>query len=145
MWASKMNRQLIAGFLALVALSGSAAAQSDYPDVPFDPGTGAYHDFPAVSEVQACPETAKVAEGSKCQLVATGGGEFAWEVVVVGSDRPFCDRVEPPPGTDAVSCQVLDVERGSAGDSALVSLTTTDGEEVRVWVMPGEGNQIVLG
>lgn len=139
------KRFVIAGFV-VIALSGSAvlAAQSDYPYVPQDPDTGAYTPVP-VDEPGPCPADARVAEGSLCQRMATGGGEYAYEVVSLGEDRAPCERATAPAGTDPASCRVIEVEPSGLGDSALVTFTGADGEAVKVWVFPGEGNQIVFG
>jgi hypothetical protein len=143
----QVKRVMAAGVLVIVILTVSAvgAANSAHPDVAGDRETGALADLPAVSEIQACPEKAIVPEGSLCQLTAVNESESFWKVVQMGVDRPFCDRAIPPEGADPATCRVVEeVEHGSPAPSALVEFETADGHRVRVWIMPGEGNQIVF-
>jgi hypothetical protein len=141
------KRLIVAAAFLVAALTASVvlAGQQDYPQVPIDSDTGAITPV-AVEEPGPCPEDARVPVGSVCQLHATGKGQFDYIVISVGEDPAPCDRVAAPTGTDPSSCRVVDMDRSGSGESALVTFTRESGDGVvKVWVLPGEDHQIVLG
>ena len=87
------------------------------------------------SAIVDCPsENRLVVAGSTCRWEPDG--EY-WVLVSPGPIVPPCERAQPPVGAIESTCVVLDhLEKGSSGDSAMLSYAMDGGGRVRVFVFP---------
>jgi hypothetical protein len=95
-----------------------------------------------IGQVVPCPTNdGAIPSGSTCRVA----GDNTLTLVSLGPERPPCERiVDPPLGTIAETCKVLNTEGSDFGTSALLSYQTQEGREIQIWVLPG-GKQFVLG
>lgn len=127
----RLSRLGIVGLVSVIAVT-SVAVVSALAD---DSGT-----FP-------CPDEGVIPQGSICAMktVPVEGTNITaehLEVVYYAQAKPPCDRAPAPEGAIASTCRVVDTVKDS--DSAMVAYSTPSGGEIRVWVLGGGKQLLVL-